>query len=71
MLFTDVNMPGGIDGVALTRLVHQRWPNVRLIVTSGRDDISDEQLPDDGRFIAKPYRMSAMTELVGSIAPPG
>ena len=68
VLFTDVNMPGEIDGIGLARLVHRRWPDVGLIVTSGEADIAEEELPHDGRFIRKPYRLSKMSELVGQVA---
>ena len=68
VLFTDVNMPGEIDGIGLVRLVHRRWPDVGLIVTSGQAAIAEDELPDDGRFIRKPYRLSKMSELVGQVA---
>ena len=68
VLFTDVNMPGEIDGVGLVRLVHRRWPRIGLIVTSGRADIAEEELPDAGRFIRKPYRLSKMSKMVGEMA---
>jgi DNA-binding NtrC family response regulator len=68
VLFTDVNMPGDIDGIGLVRLVHRRWPEVRLIVTSGRADIPESDLPDHGRFILKPYRLSEMSQMVGRLA---
>jgi FixJ family two-component response regulator len=68
VLFTDVNMPGEIDGMGLARLVHRRWPNVGVIVTSGRADIADDELPDEGRFIRKPYQLSKMSEMVGELA---
>ena len=68
VLFTDVNMPGEIDGVILARMVHSRWPGIGLIVTSGRADIPQAELPDDGRFIRKPYRLSEISRMVGQIA---
>jgi CheY-like chemotaxis protein len=68
VLFTDVNMPGGMDGIHLVRLVHCRWPEVRLIVTSGRADIPETELPEEGQFIRKPYRLSEMSEMVGRMA---
>jgi two-component system, response regulator PdtaR len=68
VLFTDVNMPGGIDGIALVHLVHQRWPNVRCIVTSGQTEVAANELPDDGRFIRKPYRLAEMSDMVGEMA---
>jgi CheY-like chemotaxis protein len=68
VLFTDVNMPGEIDGMGLVRMVHQRWPDVGLIVTSGRIDIADSDLPEEGHFIPKPYQPSTMCQIVGKLA---
>ena len=55
LLFTDIDMPGSIDGLQLAEVVHRRWPAIRLIVTSGRIALNDDQVPDDGVFIGKPY----------------
>ncbi len=55
LLFTDIDMPGTIDGLRLAEVVHERWPTIRLIVTSGRVALRDDQIPDDGHFIGKPY----------------
>jgi CheY-like chemotaxis protein len=60
VLFTDVDMPGSMDGVELSRLVHERWPQIKFIVASGHACITDKDLPDDGRFVAKPYYPSAI-----------
>jgi DNA-binding NtrC family response regulator len=70
VMFTDVNMPGDLDGLGLARLVHERWPAVRLLVTSGGGKVSAHDVPDDGRFMPKPYTMSRMTQLVGELAGP-
>ena len=56
LLFTDIQMPGEQDGMDLAREVHERWPHVLLLVTSGRLRPTDEELPDHGRFLAKPYQ---------------
>jgi len=64
LLFTDVNMPGKLDGLDLARLVHARWPDVRLMITSGGGKVGPEDVPDDGRFIPKPYSLGKMTALV-------
>ena len=53
--FTDVDMPGTIDGLELAEVVNTRWPLVRLIITSGRIAIPNDEVPDDGVFIGKPY----------------
>jgi DNA-binding NtrC family response regulator len=68
VLFTDVNMPGQLDGLGLAHLVHERWPDVRLIVTSGGEKVGLADLPDKGRFIAKPFSLSAMRILVSQAA---
>jgi len=53
-LFTDVEMPGSLNGLALAHLVHERWPGIRIVVTSGR--VSAEQVGDEfACFLAKPY----------------
>jgi two-component system, response regulator PdtaR len=54
-LFTDIDMPGGMDGLELAYLVSARWPHVAIVVTSGVARLGVDQLPGDGVFIAKPY----------------
>ena len=67
VLFTDVNMPGELDGLDLARLVHDRWPNVRLLVTSGGQRAGPEDVPDSGLFIPKPYSLRQMCSLVDEL----
>jgi two-component system, response regulator PdtaR len=64
LLFTDIGMPGLLDGLELARQVHERWPHVLLILTSGQREPRRAEIPDDGRFIVKPYRAE---ELVGQV----
>jgi len=66
VLFTDVNMPGPLDGLELADLVHRLWPTVQLVVTSGR--APDRSIPDDGRFIPKPYSQRSMTALIDEVS---
>ena len=56
VLFTDVHMPPGIDGLELARRVHERWPEVGLVITSGLARPSVEELGDHGTFLPKPCR---------------
>ena len=63
-MFTDVNMPGRFDGVALARMVHERRPNVLLLITSGAVKLRADDLPDDGRFIPKPYDGRHVADLI-------
>ena len=64
LVFTDINMPGKLDGVSLVQRIHKLWPKVELIVTSGRERLLDRQLPDHGSFLAKPYGVSQLIDLV-------
>jgi CheY-like chemotaxis protein len=55
LLFTDVDMPGGMNGLKLAAAVRNRWPPIKIIVTSGQFNLSATDLPAGGRFFAKPY----------------
>lgn len=48
-------MPGGMNGLELAAVVHQRWPQVAIVVTSGVMRVGAEKLPGDGVFTPKPY----------------
>jgi two-component system, response regulator PdtaR len=67
VVFTDVNMPGSMDGLKLAGAVRERWPPIRLIVTSGHFDKTNQTIPQDSVFLAKPYTpgqiSTALTEL--------
>jgi len=45
VLFTDVNMPGSMDGMALAEQVHQRWPHIRLLISSGYVRLHPDEIP--------------------------
>jgi CheY-like chemotaxis protein len=60
LLFTDVNMPGAIDGVALARQVHERWPRIGIIVVSGKALPKPHELPAGSHFHRKPYDAEAV-----------
>ena len=57
VVFTDVRMPGNLDGLALAQWVRRKRPGVKVIVTSGMARAAEAagDLCDDGLFIAKPY----------------
>lgn len=54
-VFTDVHMPGSMDGIRLAKVIRNRWPPVALIVTSGQTNVPESDLPTGGRFLRKPY----------------
>ena len=64
LVFTDINMPGSMDGLRLVECIHKLWPKIDLIVTSGRERLLDRQLPDHGSFLPKPYKASQLIALV-------
>ena len=55
VVFTDIQMPGSMDGLKLARAVRGRWPPIKIIATSGRAHVTQQDLPEGGRFVAKPY----------------
>jgi CheY-like chemotaxis protein len=54
LLVTNIKMPGSIDGLRLAHHVRDRWPPIKIIVTSGLP-IDRRQLPLGSLFLAKPY----------------
>jgi DNA-binding NtrC family response regulator len=55
LVFTDVDMGSGKDGLWLALQVRDRWPPVHIIITSGHRDVTAHMMPADALFIAKPY----------------
>ncbi|MBZ0261045.1 MAG: response regulator [Hyphomicrobiales bacterium] len=55
VLFTDIDMPGSMDGLKLAAAVRDRWPPIRIVVASGLRKINVDSLPADSRFFTKPY----------------
>ena len=68
VIFTDVNMPGDLNGLELSEMVRERWPQVRLIVTSGGGQVGSSDVRPPGRFIPKPYRLDQMIAAVRELA---
>ena len=54
-VFTDIDLPGDMDGMRLAAVIRNRWPPVELIVTSGHISVEEGQLPERGHFLPKPY----------------
>jgi CheY-like chemotaxis protein len=70
LVFTDVQMPGSMDGLKLAKFVKDRWPPIKIFATSGLIHVREEDLPEGGRFLPKPYRpeqiVGTLRELIGS-----
>lgn len=55
LLVTDIQMPGSMSGLGLTRTIRSRWPDVQVMVTSGAIRPRAHELPADVRFLSKPF----------------
>jgi two-component sensor histidine kinase/CheY-like chemotaxis protein len=60
LLFTDIQMPGSMDGLKLAHAVHDRWPAIKIILVSGQMKPSDAERPADSRFFGKPLGIGQM-----------
>ena len=54
-MFTDVHMPGSMDGLALAHLSRRSWPWIVILIASGRACLRPEDMPEGSRFLPKPY----------------
>jgi YesN/AraC family two-component response regulator len=55
IVFSDIDMPQGVDGVRLAAIIRDRWPQIEIILTSGFLESSRVELPTRGLFFSKPY----------------
>lgn len=70
VVFTDIEMPGSMDGLKLAAYVRDHWPPVAIIVTSGRVLPDESLVPADGAFLAKPYRSEDLASHLSVFLPP-
>ncbi len=70
LLLTDVNMPGSMDGLKLAHAVRNRWPPIKIIIVSGKIQLSERDLPADSRFFSKPYLAETMISEIRSLLGP-
>ncbi len=70
LLFTDIQMPGSMDGLKLAHAVHTRWPHIKIILVSGQIAVTDAEKPADSRFFPKPLEIQQMIlelqEMIGT-----
>src|SRR6188474_2220534 len=60
LLFSDIQMPGSMDGLKLAHAVHDRWPSIKIILVSGQVKPPDTERPTDSRFFGKPLAVEQM-----------
>ncbi|MFZ3584975.1 response regulator [Loktanella sp. DJP18] len=68
ILFTDIDMPGSMDGLKLAAYVRDRWPPVVIIVASGASGVDHMMLPTGASFFSKPYQTSLISQTLRDIA---
>ena len=67
VLFTDIDMPGSMDGLKLAAAVRDRWPPIGIMVTSGHRKIDTDALPPEARFFSKPYNMNEVASMMRTL----
>ena len=64
-IFTDIDMPGSMDGLKLAAAVRHRWPPIDIIIiTTGKSKPEPREMPAGSVFLPKPYRVAAVIEAV-------
>jgi two-component system, response regulator PdtaR len=64
VIFTDIQMPGSMDGLKLAHFVRGRWPPIKIIATSGHHKLQYGDLPEGGLFLPKPYSFDRMASVL-------
>ena len=70
VVFTDIQMPGSMDGLKLAAAIRGRWPPIKIIATSGFVDVRQDDLPEGGRFLPKPYSPEQIVRTLRELANP-
>jgi len=68
VVFTDIQMPGTMDGLALARYVRERWPPTIIVISSGKIQPKENEMPDGVSFLAKPYEERKLSRILADVA---
>lgn len=71
LVFTDVQMPGTMDGIKLSHYIRDRWPPLKLIVASGAAILEESSLPFGSQFFSKPYDDHTITDAMAHLLASG
>lgn len=66
IVFTDIDMPGSMDGLRLAVVIRSRWPPIDLVLTSGRVLVEEQDIPVRGHFLPKPYSSEQLIHVMRS-----
>lgn len=67
IVFTDINMPGSIDGLKLSHFIRDRWPPIHLIITSGNKKPAPHEMPARGAFLGKPFEPHHLVDALSAL----
>jgi CheY-like chemotaxis protein len=68
LVFTDIDMPGSMDGLKLAACIRNRWPPIEVIITSGKPLLAGTTLPARAVFIPKPFDVKNLTSAMHRLA---
>ena len=68
IVFTDIDMPRGVDGMEMAVLIRDRWPPIHIVLTSGAVQASDVEMPPRSVFFAKPYNENDVIAMLRKFA---
>jgi CheY-like chemotaxis protein len=67
LVFSDIEMPGSMDGLKLAAAVSLRWPPIGILLTTGKAAVSSGQMPARCAFIMKPYKIPDVLQAIQGI----
>jgi CheY-like chemotaxis protein len=71
VVVTDIEMPAGsMNGLTLARTIHERWPGIGVVITSGRERPDPDDPSDKVAFLAKPYLPDTIIAVIQQLATP-
>jgi len=70
VVFTDIQMPGSMDGLKLAAVIRGRWPPIKIVATSGFVNVRQDDLPEGGRFLPKPYSPEQIVRTLRELTSP-
>lgn len=68
IVFSDIDMRGGMDGIRLAEFIRKRWPPVDIVLTSGHILPEAAELPERSRFFSKPYKEADVVSVFRAMA---
>ena len=71
IVFTDIDMPGSLDGIKLAAAVRDRWPPIEIVIVSGHKRIEELVLPERAVFYPKPYDLDVVVATLRQMAGDG